>query len=358
MKQIDCMYLLFVLKQFTHNFSEIFPIELIYLITKLYFKLSTNLLSLSHQSSLLRINNTIYCSKPELIERFPVNEKVLQILLCGDEICYIDTTNSLCCYREWPLNRDPGHKSEVILNNIKYICDRSTYMSAAIAMNGDLYMWTNLNNIKFQNKKYYYGSLPFLVKELSNVKMVSCGEHYTAAITMNGDLYAWMSYPDSVYPATLSGTPSRIGSGYVHVACNYKSIMGINANGHLFAYGNGTFGQLGSGNHCYHKDLAQVLINDPVQFVSCGTFHTMAVTNYGDLYAWGYNGYGQLGLGHYNNVSIPQKVLSNIASVSCGSYHTIITGTNGSIYGCGNNSNGQLLLNLNQKTIHTFTEMF
>ena len=381
------IFALFILKNFVQIFEN-FPIELIHLIFCIYRILPSNALSSSNDQSLFRINDEIYCSNGDLIKNLPVNKNILQFILCGDEIYYIDTNYNLWYFSYYDTNNNTNidqHKrdtaiSEIIQTRIKYISGNSNRSfkrsNAAITINGDLYMWgSNLDGQLALEKATYY-SLPVRITQLSNVEMVCCGPDYTAAITQEGDLYTWgcnhygQLGRDLDNDERLTNIPSRIGSDYISVSCGSKFTMAIKKNGDLYACGHGYRGQLGLGNanigkpnYPYQdaivlglshtndrKYLTQVPIPEPVTSVSCGPNFTMAITKNGNLYSWGANDFGQLGfgyikptlfdhigLGHHIDTYLPVKILTDANLVSCGNNYAIIMKTDNSVYKCGSN---------------------
>jgi alpha-tubulin suppressor-like RCC1 family protein len=72
--------------------------------------------------------------------------------------------------------------------------------------------------------------------------------------------------------------------------------------GQLYAFGENTYGQLGSTTHVWTEapNPTPTLVTlagavGPVAQVAAGTYHSLAVTSSGQLYAFGDNHYGQLG---------------------------------------------------------------
>src|SRR5579863_9722385 len=99
----------------------------------------------------------------------------------------------------------------------------------------------------------------------------------------------------------------------------------------------------------------QLLFEEPVKSIECGTDYSVCLTEKGNVYSWGCNQNGQLGLADNIFKCSPQKVqLSNINIINCGYYHTIAYG-NGILYGWGANFYCQLGLgdshNKNKPTI-------
>lgn len=90
--------------------------------------------------------------------------------------------------------------------------------------------------------------------------------------------------------------------------------------------------------------------------LSCGDSHSMALSREGHVYAWGEATYGQLGLDdirdlpkntdnkHYQPYPMKIKALVNkkIVAISCGETHTVCLTDSGHLYSFGGNTCGQL----------------
>ena len=79
--------------------------------------------------------------------------------------------------------------------------------------------------------------------------------------------------------------------------------------GEVFGWGYNGNGQLGLGNNVNQLSPCRVsaLNNIVIIKVVCGYAHTLALTDEGHLYAWGANSYGQLGTGNKSNSNNPSK---------------------------------------------------
>ena len=104
------------------------------------------------------------------------------------------------------------------------------------------------------------------------------------------------------------------------VACGRVHSIAVSSDGDVYAWGSGEEGATGlrSGIDGMESLVALVptLVDgvDRVKAVACGSRHTLALTEEHTLYAWGWGTYGQLGLGDTANrleptvVSMPNKV--------------------------------------------------
>lgn len=102
------------------------------------------------------------------------------------------------------------------------------------------------------------------------------------------------------------------------VACGRVHSVAVSSDGDVYSWGCGEEGATGLGAASLDSVVAVLptLVNgvERVKSVACGSRHTLALTEEHTLYAWGWGTYGQLGLGDRVNrleptvVSLPNKV--------------------------------------------------
>mmetsp|Transcript_30194 Transcript_30194/g.85273 ORF Transcript_30194/g.85273 Transcript_30194/m.85273 type:complete len:798 (-) Transcript_30194:182-2575(-) len=127
--------------------------------------------------------------------------------------------------------------------------------------------------------------------------------------------------------------------------------LAIVTPGKLFAAGDNTYGQLGSGDHSDRDNFIPVaaLYHLEVAQTSAGEMHSLALTTTGEVYAWGSNAHGQLGLDDpRTEFSLPQLVKielfgsEKVAGVCAGYQHSLAWTTQGTVWSWGDNTYGQL----------------
>eukprot|EP00002_Diphylleia_rotans_P026297 TRINITY_DN5231_c0_g1_i5.p1 TRINITY_DN5231_c0_g1~~TRINITY_DN5231_c0_g1_i5.p1 ORF type:complete len:1370 (+),score=193.14 TRINITY_DN5231_c0_g1_i5:77-4186(+) len=75
--------------------------------------------------------------------------------------------------------------------------------------------------------------------------------------------------------------------------------------------------------------------NIQIKSIATGSLHSFAISVSGELFAWGCGTYGQLGLGSVKNMKVPTKIKEvnfKAASVSCGERHTACITDEGHVY--------------------------
>ncbi|MGM9641177.1 MAG: S-layer homology domain-containing protein, partial [Faecousia sp.] len=213
--------------------------------------------------------------------------------------------------------------------------------TAAIANNGDLYVWGSNYYGQVGNGTTNEQITP--IKVLSNVSSVALGIQHSAAITTDGSLYVWGS---NIYGQVGNGTmddqkvPIKVLSNVSSVALGLFHSAAVTTDGSLYVWGNNSHGQVGNGTT--NDQITPVKVLSNVSYIAVGYEHTAAITTNGDLYVWGFNHFGQVGNETTTDQEIPVKVLSNVSSVSLGSYLSAAITTDGSLYVWGDNFYGKV----------------
>jgi alpha-tubulin suppressor-like RCC1 family protein len=234
----------------------------------------------------------------------------------------------------------------------------SQYAAYAIGSDGSLYAWGNNANGALGNGTTTISSTPVLVSLPSGVTptAISASQGTGYAIGSDGHLYAW---GDNTYgtlgngtSATFSDTPVVVslptGVTADAISGGYESAYVIGSDGHLYAWGDNFYGELGNGGTTNSDTPVMVSLPSGVtpQAVAGGGGTGYAIGSDGMLYAWGLNASGQLGNDSTNNSSTPVVVAlpSGVTPTSlagAGGFAYAI-GSDGRLYAWGNDSGGQL----------------
>ena len=150
---------------------------------------------------------------------------------------------------------------------------------------------------------------------------------------------------------------------------NYS--LALTADGYVYAWGDNTYGQLGSGQNTFGTSSSNSDVPARVQSefggdltgivaISAGQDHALALGADGTVYAWGRNQYGQLGNGaadgasstdsHPSAVAVRSSqsgnfnfgTLSGVVAIAAGGYHSLAVLSDGTALAWGYNSSGQL----------------
>ena len=136
------------------------------------------------------------------------------------------------------------------------------------------------------------------------------------------------------------------------VAAAAQHTLAVAETGKLFAFGSGTYHQLGTGDTASRLTPARVaglpLPSIRVRQVAAGSSHTGIVTETGDLFMCGSGINGRLGLGDERNWPKPTPVGralfggQTVLMVACGVSHTAVVTLGGAVYTFGSGYEGRL----------------
>lgn len=135
----------------------------------------------------------------------------------------------------------------------------------------------------------------------------------------------------------------------VAVAGAAHHTLAVTAKGHLYAFGLGKGGRLGTGNdsHCPRpRRVRGPLSNRHVVGVAAAENHSLCVTKCGEVFSFGSNRFGQLGTAEEGSRCLPRRVegLKGIrcVAVAAGAKHSVALSVKGEVYVWGFNASGQL----------------
>ena len=180
---------------------------------------------------------------------------------------------------------------------------------------------------------------------------IAAGYFHTLLLKNNGTLWAFgRNYDGELglgYDGTISGWPVQIGKDK-----NWKEAFGGNGSsyalkkdGSLWAWGLNKYGQLGIGTLENSKTPVEVAKGTGKwKKISCGGEHILALKEDGTLWAWGDNTSGELGTGDTIAHSLPVQVGrdNDWSQISAGSAYSCAIKSDGSLWAWGNNDHGQL----------------
>ncbi|CAH2073475.1 unnamed protein product [Thlaspi arvense] len=252
------------------------------------------------------------------------------------------------------------------------------YHSAAITVDGELYMWgkNSSGQLGLGKKAARVVHVPTKVQALHGItiKSVALGSEHSVAVTDGGEVLSWggggsgrlgHGHESSFFGILRSNsefTPrlikelegikvKNVAAGLLHSACTDE-------NGSAFMFGEKSINKMGFGG--VRNATTPSIVNEVpyADEVACGGYHTCVVTRGGELYTWGSNENGCLGTDSTYVSHSPVRVEgpfmeSTVSQVSCGWKHTaaisddnVFTwgwgGSHGTFSEDGHSSGGQL----------------
>ena len=222
--------------------------------------------------------------------------------------------------------------------------DTSGLHSAAVTVDGSLYMWGYNNCGQLGNGTTENLSVP--TKIMDDVDSVSLGGYFSAAIKTDGSLWTWGSnYYGQLGNGTTenSSVPIKVMDKAKSIALGSAYSMAIARNGSLWVWGQNNRGQLGLGNKTdkYEPTCNEDFENDIIM-IDTGENHSAALLETGDLYMWGANDNGQLGNKSKTDRSSSARIMKDVQQIALGMQHTLVLKTDGTLWAWGDNNYGQL----------------
>ncbi|HXI56082.1 MAG TPA: hypothetical protein VNO55_08485 [Polyangia bacterium] len=235
-----------------------------------------------------------------------------------------------------------------------------TEFAMAIASNGQLQSWGA--NLAGQLLKGHQQELPSnltvqYVPASGKVWVeVSAAETHGAGITSDGTLWTWGG--NSVGQLGTGGLASSValapvspknGTLFRHVVSHYAQTFGITPDGKLWAWGDNADGQLAIADKSKPVTTpVQVAANTVWSVIAAAPHTTYGIDTQGRLYAWGDGTVGQRGDGTVNSTTTPTPVAAtngtntNWIAISAGDNFAIGLQSDGTLWGFGANDANQL----------------
>ena len=185
---------------------------------------------------------------------------------------------------------------------------------------------------------------------------ITTGQNHTCAIRQDEvgkKLTCWGSnwYGQSGTGSQLEGdirSPLSDGVGnWTDVDAGRLHTCAIN-EGRVYCWGDGSLGQIGSGNFNQQNIPLKTSFLETERFVKIGSgsFHNCALSEKGEVFCWGWNGFGQLGNGGFMDSSSPERVIfpgeKEIEILEVGETHNCAIAYDEEVFCWGGNMAGQI----------------
>jgi alpha-tubulin suppressor-like RCC1 family protein/uncharacterized protein YkwD len=222
--------------------------------------------------------------------------------------------------------------------------------SLAIRADGSVWGWGSNGDAQLGHdpiSPYEEFKFPTRITSLQNRTVaIAAGTYHTLVLEEGGQMWLFglniagcigtgepdrLFYQDPTKPAPVDGFT---GMDIVSIAASFDNSYAVDKSGHVWAWGDNAFHQLGPNIDVGLRDgLAHRVTGlSNIVSVSAGGFHCLAVTRNGDLWSWGSNSAGQVGQGAVIGPDRPPHQitnLDNVSSCSGGYLHSLASGHRG-----------------------------
>ncbi|XP_054829672.1 X-linked retinitis pigmentosa GTPase regulator [Eublepharis macularius] len=217
-----------------------------------------------------------------------------------------------------------------------------SYTSAALTEDGQLFMWGDNSEGQIGLAEEANVWVPHQVDIGKPVSWISCGYYHSALITRNGELYTFgepengklglspEQLKNNKVPQLVSGISGRVNK----VACGGGHTVAL-AEGDVYTFGLGQYGQLGHGTFIFETSEPKIvdLGKHKICNIATGENHTALISENGLMYTFGDGRHGKLGLGeeNYTNQFVPTLCANflrfTVHLAACGGCHMLVFAT-------------------------------
>ena len=185
---------------------------------------------------------------------------------------------------------------------------------------------------------------------------VSAGPVHSLALTADGSVWSWgwggegrLGHGDEENQLLPKKVEAFAARRVVAVSAGPFHSLALAADGAVWSWGAGAYGQLGHGDEQQDQLLpkkVEALAGRRVVTVSAGGGHSLAITADGAVWSCGMGYAGQLGHGDEQHQLLPKKVEAfagrRVVAVSAGAAHSLALTADGAVWSWGDGDSGQL----------------
>ena len=197
---------------------------------------------------------------------------------------------------------------------------------------------------------------PVVLQTPPHVVKVFAGNARSLVLTSDGALYGAgnnlaLGIPTVQFVPTFTLVPNLPAIVDVSMSRSLGAAFSlfVDSSGHVWAVGDNSFGQLGTGtvgDPLSSRTPLEVQGIDSVIQVAAGNSHALALKSDGTVWAWGLNQDGQLGIGSTDPTGTPMQVHfpsgTELVRIAAGIVHSMAVDSNGNIWVWGNDQLGAL----------------
>ncbi|NMO18014.1 hypothetical protein HPC49_14790 [Pyxidicoccus fallax] len=239
------------------------------------------------------------------------------------------------------------------LSGIKSIAANGNF-SLALGEDGRLWAWgQNTSGQVGTGATSVSVATPTVVQGLPTLQSMVAGVNHVLALDGDGKVWGWGQNTSGQVgtgsTSTTVLTPTQVTTlprAKALAAGVGHSLVVDEQFGNVWAWGQNTFGQVGTGSTSSTPVLAPTPVSGvfAVTAIAAGHNSSLVIIGNGIVVAWGHNAFGQLGNGTTVNSASPVNVtgLSNAKAIAAGAQHALALRPGCPVWAWGNNGQGQL----------------
>ncbi|MCY1018616.1 MopE-related protein [Pyxidicoccus sp. MSG2] len=239
------------------------------------------------------------------------------------------------------------------LSSIQAITANGNF-SLALGTDGRLWAWgQNASGQVGTGATSASVATPTVVQGLPTLQTMAAGVNHALALDVNGKVWGWglntsgqvgtgSTSATVLTPTQATGLPraKAVAAGVGH------SLIVDEQFGNVWAWGQNTFGQVGTGSTSATPVLAPTPVSGvfAVTAIAAGHNSSLVIIGNGLVKAWGHNASGQLGNSSTANSASAVSVtgLANAKAIAAGAQHSLALRPGCPVWAWGNNGQGQL----------------
>lgn len=223
--------------------------------------------------------------------------------------------------------------------------------TAAIGSDGTLWSWGYNSAGQLGDGTTVSKSSPVQIGTATDWLTVATGASHTVATRSDGTMWTWGYNINGQLGDGTSvnkSTPTQVGlrdykNSWSIVSCGISHTIGLKSDGSIWAWGGNNAGQLGQGNTTHRSSPVQIGSSSWTMIsVASNGEYVAGILLGGSLFAWGNNTNGQLGTGDTTNYSSPVVVSASSWSFVTAGQRNIVGIKSNKLWTVGLNTSGQI----------------